>query len=280
MNIKTYCFFCLWMFAAASNAGTDPKNLKPEGIRKMALGYEHGRGVRKNYQKAFDLYCQAALKGDAQAAYYLGFMHFNGRGIPKNLAIAMHWFKQSAKGGDKYAKKMAIRFRGVSSIEDKTCKPEPELKWVENPNRKIVRGWVEKIAPSYGIDPGLVMAVIQAESSFNPSALSNKNAQGLMQLIPATAKRFGVKDTFNPIQNIHGGTAYLSWLMKHFAGNVEWVLAAYNAGEGAVERYQGVPPYQETQHYVKKILRRYQKTEHPIPHSSQAQQLAANASGL
>ena len=109
------------------------------------------------------------------------------------------------------------------------------------------------------------MAVIGAESAYNPGALSPKNAQGLMQLIPATAQRFGVKDPWNPVENIKGGVAYLSWLLRHFSGKVEWVLAAYNAGEAAVDRHQGVPPYQDTQAYVKKILSHYPKTTHPIP---------------
>ena len=253
----------------------------PDVIRKTAAAYEHGRGVRKNYEQAFNLYCKAALMGDAEAAYNLGFMYFNGRGLPRDLSLAMHWFKQGAERGDIYAKRMALRLRGVRASQDPACHPEPELKLVADPNRQIIEKWVVKIAPEYGIDPDLVLAVIQAESAFNPSAVSNKNAQGLMQLIPATAERFGVKDSWNPIQNIKGGTAYLHWLMRHFQGNVEWVLAAYNAGEGAVERYQGVPPYQETRHYVKRILAHYQKTTHPVPPEHPAG-IAANAenSGL
>lgn len=86
-----------------------------------------------------------------------------------------------------------------------------------------------------------------------------------MQLIPETAERFGVKDSWNPEQNIQGGTAYLRWLLQHFEGKVDWVLAAYNAGEKTVERYQGVPPYQETLNYVKQILTWYPKPQHPIP---------------
>lgn len=237
----------------------------PDVLRKAALSYEHGRGVKQNYQQAFALYCRAALLGDAESAYSLGFMYFNGRGLPRDLSLAMHWFKQAAKQGDVYARRMAGRFIGIKATEDAACRAEPELKLVDSPNRRIIKEWVEQIAPRYGIDPALVLAVIQAESDFNPDAISNQNAQGLMQLIPATAERFGVKDSWNPIQNIKGGTAYLQWLMRHFEGNVEWVLAAYNAGEGAVERYQGIPPYQETRHYVDRILSRYQKTTHPIP---------------
>lgn len=132
---------------------------------------------------------------------------------------------------------MLARFADAIPSSDPACLPppvEPEIKLVAapNPNRELVESWVKQIAPVYSIDPALVMAVIQAESAFNPSALSNKNAQGLMQLIPATAERFGVKDSFNPIQNIKGGTAYLHWLLRHFEGKVDLVLVAYNAGRG------------------------------------------------
>ena len=113
------------------------------------------------------------------------------------------------------------------------------------------------------MDPNLVLAIISVESAFNSRAVSPKNAQGLMQLIPATAQRFQVKDSFDPEENIKGGLAYLRWLLAYFRGNVAWVVAAYNAGEGAVEKYRGIPPYPETVKYVDKILQRYQKTIHP-----------------
>ena len=239
---------------------------EPEGIRNMAVVYEHGRGVKQNYAEAYRLYCKAALMGDAQSAYSLGWMYFNGRGLPRDMAFAMHWFRRAAESGDTFAKRMAARLGDIAPMADPSCRPEPpQIRAIPNPNRQIVEAWVDQIAPYYGIDPKLVMAVIQVESAFNPGALSDKNAQGLMQLIPATAERFRVKDVWDPVENIKGGTAYLHWLMRHFSGNVKWVVAAYNAGEGAVERFQGVPPYEETQSYVKRILARYQKTAHPIP---------------
>lgn len=251
---------------------------EPEGIRKMALVYEHGRGVRQDMQQAYRLYCKAALMGDAIAAYSIGFMYFNGRGLPRNPGLAVYWYGKAAQVGDAFSKRMLVRFRDIAQVEDPACKPAPPppavatmaapaltFTAIPNPNREIVAGWVKQIAPAYSIDPALVMAVIQAESAYNPGALSPKNAQGLMQLIPATAQRFGVKDPWNPLDNIKGGVAYLSWLLRRFSGNVELALAAYNAGEAAVDRHQGVPPYQETQAYVKKILDHYLKTTHPVP---------------
>ena len=253
----------------------------PEQLRRQAVNYEHGRlGVKQDYQQAFELYCKAALQQDAESAYSLGFMYFNGRGKPRDLGLALHWFKQAATAGDAHAQKMLARYADVTAVEDTACKPPPEIQpivklaVVDNPNKQVVEGWVKQIAPRYGIDPELVMAVIRAESAFKVSALSSKNAQGLMQLIPETAARFGVKDSWDPIKNIQGGTVYLHWLLRHFEGKVDLVLAAYNAGEGAVERYKGIPPYQETQEYVRQILSWYPKPVHPIPSQESGQIVA------
>jgi soluble lytic murein transglycosylase-like protein len=122
---------------------------------------------------------------------------------------------------------------------------------------------VHQVAPRYAVDPKLALAVISVESNFNPAALSPKNAQGLMQLIPDTAVRFGVKRAFNPVENINGGLAYLRWLLAFFQGDVALVAAAYNAGERAVEKYRGIPPYPETRRYVQKITGIYPKAKHP-----------------
>ncbi len=111
----------------------------------------------------------------------------------------------------------------------------------------------------YGVDPALVHAVIKAESNYNHLAVSHAKAEGLMQLIPATAARFNVKNSFDPEQNITGGTKYLRWLFKRFNGDIRLTLAGYNAGEGAVDKYKGIPPYQETQKYVKKVMRFYRQ---------------------
>lgn len=124
------------------------------------------------------------------------------------------------------------------------------------PRKRQVVNLVSKLAPQYSLDPNLVLALIEAESSFNPKARSPKNAQGLMQLIPATAKRFGVANPWDPEQNLRGGMAYLRWLLDHFNGDVKLALAGYNAGEKAVERHGGIPPYRETRAYVKRIVKR------------------------
>ncbi|MET0288480.1 MAG: lytic transglycosylase domain-containing protein [Pseudoxanthomonas sp.] len=108
-------------------------------------------------------------------------------------------------------------------------------------------------AREYGVDEAIVRAIIHAESAYNPLALSRAGAQGLMQLMPATARRFGVTDSYDASQNIRGGVQYLAWLLKRFNGNLTLAAAGYNAGEGAVDRHGGVPPYSETQRYVQRV---------------------------
>ncbi len=115
-----------------------------------------------------------------------------------------------------------------------------------------------------GVDPRFIHAVIRQESRYKNQAVSPVGAQGLMQLMPATAKRFGNKDPHDAVSNVEAGTKYLKWLLKRFKGDVTLALAGYNAGEGAVDKYKGVPPYNETQNYVKKIVASYGKTYHPV----------------
>ena len=109
-----------------------------------------------------------------------------------------------------------------------------------------------------------MLSVIQVKSTYKADAVSSANAQGLMQLIPATATRFGVRDAFNPVDNIHGRMRYPRWLLKRFKGDVTKTVASYNAGEGAVKKYGDVPLYRETQNYVRKIRRLYTRLRHPI----------------
>jgi soluble lytic murein transglycosylase-like protein len=246
--------------------------------RQEAHAAEHGEGMPRDALRAAELYCRAARYGDAEAQFSLAWMLTNARGIERNDAQAAHLFAAAAEQGHPQAVNMASRLgtpmgppppclrapeadlvaqAPVRAAPPATPRPggalPPPLPIPANAPAPIVN-FVRLVAPEYRLDPGLVLAVIAAESNFDPGAVSPKNAQGLMQLIPDTARRFGVRNPLDPAQNIRGGMAYLRWLLAYFEGDVSLALAAYNAGEGAVERYLGVPPFAETRNYVLKIL--------------------------
>jgi soluble lytic murein transglycosylase-like protein len=124
-----------------------------------------------------------------------------------------------------------------------------------------IRALAIATAQRHGLDPELVLAVVGVESAFKPDAVSHKGAQGLMQLMPGTARELGVTDAMDPAQNLDGGTRYLRMLLAKYGGDVGKALAAYNAGPGAVKRYRGVPPYRETTQYIDRVLRRYAREQ-------------------
>ncbi|MBL8340567.1 MAG: transglycosylase SLT domain-containing protein [Rubrivivax sp.] len=260
--------------------------------REEARAHEYGEGVARDALRASELYCRAARYGDAEAQYSLAWMLTNARGIERNDATAAHLFAAAAEQGHVQARNMAARLGtplgppppclrppegdtlaevGVAPLNPATgataapAVPGAPRAGTAGGSASIPRAlyerapiaissYVQLVAPEYRLEPGLVLAVMAAESNFDPLAVSAKNAQGLMQLIPDTARRFGVRNTLDPAQNIRGGMAYLRWLLAYFEGDLALALAAYNAGEGAVERYLGVPPFAETRNYVLKIL--------------------------
>ncbi len=254
--------------------------------RTEALALEHGEnGLPRDPARAATLYCQAARYGDAEAQFSLAWMLTNGRGIERDDAQAAHLFLAAAEQGMPQAQRMVASMgtpRGdppacLSPVEveapaqlvaaapqrNRPAAPPPEPPLPANAPAPIVN-FVKLVAPDFQLAPQLVLAIINTESNFNPNAVSPKNAQGLMQLIPDTAARFKVRNIMDPAQNIRGGMAYLRWLMAYFEGNVTLVAAAYNAGEGAVERYRGVPPYAETRDYVRRILSQVNQVIHPF----------------
>ena len=218
---------------------------------KTAL-YQPGQGVDKDYRR----YCIAALKGDQEAAYHLGWLRLNGYGMAADDALAAGWFQMAARQGDSHSQKILDDLLSdVAPGKDAGC---PLGK--KRPDRATIEAWVHVLAPGYGLDAKLLLAVIEVESRFNPRARSPKDARGLMQLMPMTARRFKVRDIWDPIENLMGGMAYLRWLLDHYEGDLNLSLAAYNAGEHTVERYGGIPPYRETRNYVKSINRIYNRS--------------------
>jgi soluble lytic murein transglycosylase-like protein len=138
--------------------------------------------------------------------------------------------------------------------------PAPVAATAQGPFAELIQA----AAKRYGVDVDLIASVIAAESNFNPKAISPRNARGLMQLLPVTAERLGVRDIFDPSQNIDAGTRYLSDLLKQYKNDLALALAAYNAGPESVQRYGAVPPYRETVSYVKRVKNTYQtRKSHP-----------------
>lgn len=245
-------------------------------LREEARSYEHGEGVPKDPARAYRLYCEGAKAGDAEARYGIGWMLANGRGIPLDDAQAAYFFALAAAQGHEPSRRM-LGFLGPPATEMPECLRDPEpppavaadddiledLVFASERQRQLAE-LVLRLAPEYGIEPRLALAIAHTESNLNPDAVSSKNAQGLMQLIPDTAARFNVRKPFDPEQNVRGGLTYLRWLLAYFQGDVALAVAAYNAGEGAVNRYRGIPPYAETRGYVRRILERFPREAHPF----------------
>jgi soluble lytic murein transglycosylase-like protein len=171
---------------------------------------------------------------------------------------------------------LTIPLERVERIIDDEVVPEPVVEAIVDDGLFPKRSWrydemskplfgskydatIIEAAKHFDVDAALVSAVIKAESDYNPKVVSHKGARGLMQLMPATAKRFGVANSFDPKANIYGGTRYLRWLLKTFDGNADLAVAAYNAGEGNVWKYNGIPPFRETIGYVRKISKNFRK---------------------
>jgi soluble lytic murein transglycosylase-like protein len=262
---------------AAPDLAAVPDSSSPQGLVAQALAYEHGEGVPKDQLKAAALYCEAAREGDNEAQFSLGWMYALGRGVPRDDAVAASLFTLAAAGGHPYAQK-AMKQVGDERGRLPDCMGSPEPPWVDAESgiydgpdyfadlpawKRQIADMVEALAPRYAVDPRLALSVIQVESNFEPRALSPRNARGLMQLIPETAARFNVANALDVRDNLRGGLAYLRWLLAYYQGQVPLAVAAYNAGEAAVDKYKGIPPYPETRDYVKRVLRLFRSERQP-----------------
>lgn len=288
MPLKAVIYSGLWMLAlqawpasaAFSSEEIATFDNEPPQIRALlerAVTYERSRNSREADWQAANLYCEASRLGSPEAEYRLGMLYAFGKGVPKNRALAASLFSLASSQGHYEAQKM-LETINYSTTDLPPCvieavAPEKALAEIDvhidnlPENKRWVVDLVGTLSDWYGIDPKLVLSIIRVESNFRIGAQSNKSAQGLMQLIPATAERFNVKNAFDATQNIKGGIAYIRWLLSYFRGDVSLAVAAYNAGEGAVNRHKGIPPYQETRQYVRKVMALYGQTSHPYDDS-------------
>ncbi len=246
---------------------------------------------RHDRTQAAAWYCLAARQGSLEAQHRLGRLLLeHGQAQHRQEGTAL--LAQAAALGHHRAAQDLLALQGtqvlqaqppacltggaapvlerVTAAPDATPGPVPheevERYVVELPMHKRRHArLIQRLAPSYAVDPRLALAIARAESDFDPSAVSPRNARGLMQLVPGTAERFGVRDALHPEQNVRGGLSYLRWLLQRFDDDVALVSAAYNAGEGAVERYGHVPPYAETRIYVQRVLQFYRAPRHVAP---------------
>jgi len=262
---------------AAAASGADNEQLA------RAQSYEYGEGLPKDQLLAAALYCEAARAGNSEAAFRLGWMYANGRGVAHDDGTASALFGVAARQGHVHARVMLERLKDLHGALPDCMRPPPSrrevLELAESeadgeagwdpladlpPHKQKIADIVNRIAPRYGIDPRLALAVIAVESDFNVFARSVKDARGLMQLVPETATRFNVRNSFDVSENVRGGLSYLRWLLAYYKGHLALAAAAYNAGEGTVDRYRGVPPYRETREYVRRVVRLFRSERHPF----------------
>lgn len=238
-----------------------------EGQYRLGMLYAFGQGVAEDRALAAALFSLAGSRGHTQAARMLEIIEFTSSelpgcmthtALPKKAPLPLATAAEPDTGTIRTAEFNGLRIElGAADGAgiDKLVSQLPQHKrWIV-PLATKLSAWHE-------LDPKLVLAVIAAESNFESNARSPKQAQGLMQLIPDTAARFNVKNAFDATQNLRGGMRYLRWLLAYYRGNLPYALAAYNAGEGRVDQYHGVPPFNETRHYVQRILGLYGKAQH------------------
>jgi hypothetical protein len=182
-----------------------------------------------------------------------------------NTVVTVMIWNPTSNAQGRRAANLALSKKTSVEVQERAYRPRGEL-IVEGPDAVVELTWkvpyrdlIQRVSFKYQVDPHLVAALVQQESNFNAGAVSVDSALGLTQMIPSTAAMLGVSDPSNPNQAIEGGVRYLKQLLRRFKGNVEYALAGYNAGPGNVDKYHGVPPFAETQQYVRRIMARYKE---------------------
>ena len=203
-----------------------------------------------------ETYCTSARR-DPEKAYALGWTLVNAGQTALAASIMQAAADLGHRGANAVLRRLPVPASGAMCDDEDDDRDEGELRTAP----EAIRDLVVEQAGRHGLDPELVLAVISAESGFRPRAVSPRMAAGLMQLMPDTARRFGVRDVFDAAENVAGGTRYLAWLLTVFEGDLSLALAGYNAGEGAVRRYGGIPPYTETIRYVRSVTDGYRRRQ-------------------
>jgi soluble lytic murein transglycosylase-like protein len=233
-------------------------------VLEQGLAVELGVGLKRNPRLAIRLYCDAGTMGSSEGFFRIGRILARGPEYLRNPALANAYFALASRPGHHTAPDLFDEAVATASLEKDCSDLDPGvaaepfdldgyLSALAPAKRKIAE-LIRRHASSYGVDVRIALAIALAESNLNAQAVSPKNAQGVMQLIPGTQERFGVRNPFDAESNIKGGLAYLRWLKARFGGDWALVAAAYNAGEGSVERHDGIPPFRETQIYVRRVL--------------------------
>lgn len=231
---------------------------------EQGLAAETGTGLQRNPRLAIRLYCDAGGMGSAEGFFRIGRILSRGPSYLRNPALANAYFALAARLGHHTAPLLfdvavtSAQLEGdCGDFESGTALAAFDLDGylsALSPAKRQLAGLIRRHAARYGVDVRIALAIALAESNFDAQAVSPKNAQGVMQLIPDTQQRFGVRNAFDAESNIRGGLAYLGWLKGRFDGDWSLVAAAYNAGEGAVDRHGGIPPYRETAGYVRRVM--------------------------
>lgn len=251
------------------NAAAPVSENTADSLYEQGRRLERGLGIPRDSVRALETYCAAARAGHGEAALAIGLMFMTGQGLGQNRPQASAWMKTAADLGNVTARRLLTNLPKPGRT--KPACTGTELAEVEHAPPRTLMAMIRKLAPRYGLDPEFVVAVVATESGFRSDAESPRAARGLMQLTADTADRFGVSDRFDPSDNLHGGMRFLRHLVSVYDGDIALVLAAYNAGEGAVQRYGGIPPYPETVDYIAKVRRYYPRDRHPPGGAAQAQ---------
>ena len=273
LMINLSLFFSILAFPLWAHSAIPPDfDRHPPRIRALleqGWALETGSGGQiRDHAHAAALYCEAARHGSTEGHFRSGLIYLKGDPTIRTAGKARAFLAIALEQGHPGAEQALLSIPNLVStpLSHPDCLDPGYIYTPQTfdlaayirslrKDRHEIAQLITRLAPEYGIDRRLALAIAAVESNFDPRAVSPKKAQGVMQLMPDTARRFDVRNPFDPEQNIRGGLAYLRWLSQRFSGNLSLVVAAFNAGEGAVQRHGGPPPYLETRSYLARVIK-------------------------